>query len=61
MCPVEGVVPGEGEREDPEHLEVKEFDADEESGQRAPIKVADPKLPSAEEIEAHNLTHLPYR
>ena len=40
---------------------AEDFDAGEESGLRTPLKVADPKLPSAEEVEAHNLTHLPYR
>ena len=43
-----------------EDLEL-EFDCEEEAGSRAPVKVADPKLPCGEEAESHNLTHLPYR
>ena len=31
-----------------------------ESGSREPRKLQDPKLPSQEEIRAHELTHLPY-
>ena len=42
-------------------MEVTEFDAEEEAGTRVPLKTADPRLPTAEEIDAHNLTHLPYR
>ena len=42
-------------------LEDKEYGGEEDFGLRVPLKVADPKLPSAEEVEAHNLTHLPYR
>ena len=30
-------------------------------GRRIPVKVADPKLPSAEEVAEHELNHLPYR
>ena len=30
-------------------------------GRRIPVKVANPKLPSAEEVAEHELTHLPYR
>ena len=26
-----------------------------------PVKAADPKLPTPEEVDTHNLTHLPYR
>ena len=45
---------GEGEVE----LKVDEaFDL----GRRIPVKVGDPKLPSAEEVAEHELTHLPYR
>ena len=44
-----------------EPMEVTEFDAEEEAGTRVPLKTADPRLPAAEEIDAHNLTHLPYR
>ena len=41
---------------------MKEFaDEDLESGSRKPRKLQDPKLPSPEEIRAHELTHLPYR
>ena len=42
-----------------EPMEVTEFDAEEEAG-RVPLKTPDPRLP-AEEIDAHKLTHLPYR
>ena len=46
---------GEEERED------EELGSDEEAGQRRCVRVQDPKLPSKEEVEEHNLTHLPYR
>ena len=42
-------------------MTVSEFDGEEEAGSRIPLKAADPKLPCAEEVETHNLTHLPYR
>ena len=44
--------------------EVEETFRDEEcleSGQRHPVKMRDPKLPSPEEVREHCLTHLPYR
>ena len=43
--------------------EAEEFDDREqlESGSREPKRLQDPKLPSQEEIRAHELTHLPYR
>ena len=44
-----------------EPMEVTEFDAEEEAGTRVLLKTADPRLPAAEEIDAHNLTHLSYR
>ena len=56
LCPVDGA----GTDHAQEDLEP-EFDCEEEAASRAPVKVADPKLPSAEEVETHNLTHLPYR
>ena len=56
LCPVDGA----GTDHAQEDLEP-EFDYEEEAGSRALVKVADPKLPSAEEVETHNLTHLPYR
>ena len=31
-----------------------------EAGQRNPVKVQDPQLPSEEEVRCHELTHLPY-
>ena len=43
---------GEGESE----LKVDEAC---DLGRRIPVKVADPKLPSAEEVAEHELTHLP--
>ena len=45
---------GEGEGE----LKVEEAC---DLGRRILVKVADPKLPSAEEVAEHELTHLPYR
>ena len=42
-------------------MEVTEFDVEEETGTRVPVKAADPKLPIPEEVNTHNLTHLPYR
>jgi hypothetical protein len=32
-----------------------------DDGKRAPRKIADPRLPSADEIAEHEMTHLPYR
>ena len=32
-----------------------------ESGVRAPMKAQDPRRPTQEEVDAHNMTHLPYR
>ena len=58
LCPVDGAGT---DHEDLEHMKITEFDCEEEAGSRAPVKVADPKLPSAEEVETHNLTHLTYR
>ena len=60
LCPVDGVETDHA-HEDLEHTNITEFDCEEEAGSRALVKVADPKLPSAEEVEIHNLTHLPYR
>ena len=31
------------------------------AGARLPKKISDPRLPSKEEVDQHNLTHLPYR
>ena len=44
-----------------EPVEVTEFDAEEEADTRVPLKTTDPRLLAAEEIDAHNLTHLLYR
>ena len=65
MCPVEGEAFGKGEVESASAgeepiLGQSEHDAA-DTGARIPIKVADPRLPNADEIEQHNLTHLPYR
>ena len=60
LCPVDGAVTDHA-HEDLEHTKITEFDCEEEAGSRAPVKVADLKLPSAEEVGTHNLTHLPYR
>ena len=40
---------------------MAEFDVEEETGTRVRVKAADPKLPTAEEVDTHNLTFLPYR
>ena len=32
-----------------------------EHGRREPAKMSDPKLPSKAEMEAHNMSHFPYR
>ena len=58
LCPVDGAGTDHA-HEDLEHTKITEFDCEEEAGSRAPVKVADPKLPSAEEEETHNLTRLP--
>ena len=34
---------------------------DEEAGKRSILKMMDPKLPSKVEVEAHEMTHLPFR
>ena len=43
--------------------EAREYQDDDEvpCGARRPVKIQDPKLPSAEEVSEHSLTHLPYR
>ena len=55
----------EGEfREKPNGEEVvQEYDEveDLQRGERVPVRVQDPKLPTPQEIDEHNLTHLPYR
>ena len=39
-----------------------DFEVEEvESGSRIPVKMADPKRPSQEEVDQHGLTHLPFR
>ena len=48
-----------GEKMEP--MKVTEFDVEEETGTRVPVKAADLKLPISEELDTHNLTHLPYR
>ena len=50
-------VPGGGKEESAEEDEESEAEA----GQRKCVRLQDPKLPSKEEVEEHNLTHLPYR
>ena len=42
-------------------VQVDGVSDDEESGMRIPARVRDPKMPSSEEVEQHNLSHLPYR
>ena len=41
--------------------QLQKFQEDDEAGARIPVRIADPRLPSADEIEQHNMTHLPYR
>ena len=52
-----------GEEDAPNGHDEREFVADPEieAGSRAPRKLADPKLPDAEEVRIHDMTHLPYR
>ena len=38
-----------------------EDEEEEDVGMRVPVKMKDPIMPSEDEIEEHNLTHLPYR
>ena len=60
LCPVEGaVLDNAGEKLEP--MKVTEFVVEEETGTRVPVKAADPKLPAPEEVDTHNLTHLPCR
>ena len=67
LCPVEGEALGKGEvdEENEENgdseSQLQEFKKDDEPGARVPVRIADPRLPSADEIEQHNMTHLPYR
>lgn len=56
----EAVIAAGGSEE--EHVDLEfEADQDAEVGKRAPVKLADPRLPSEEDIRNHELTHLPYR
>ena len=48
--------PGDGE-----DSEKDDEGSGEEAGQRKCVRMQDPKLPSKEEVEEHELTHLPYR
>ena len=41
--------------------ENDESGEEERAGERVPRRVQDPRLPTREEIEQHNLTHLPFR
>ena len=54
----------EGEfRDEPSGEEVvQEYDEveDLQRGERVPVRVQDPKLPTPQEVDEHNLTHLPY-
>ena len=40
---------------------MTEFDVEKKTGTRVPVRAADPKLPTREEVDTHNLTHLLYR
>ena len=40
---------------------VCDVEEHEEAGVRKPVKMLNPRLPSREEVEEHNLTHLPFR
>ena len=44
-----------------EEIEAADHDDLAESGHRGVRRILDPKLPSAEEVRIHGLTHLPYR
>ena len=44
-----------------EEREHQDDDDDVQCGTRRPVKMQDPKLPSAEGISEHSLAHLPYR
>ena len=55
-CEVDGVI----QRDEFEVDNEVELDV-EEHGRREVARMTDPKLPSKAEVEAHNLTHLPYR
>ena len=46
---------------DEDVVQVDGVSDDEEYGTRTPARVRDPKMPSSEEVEQHNLTHLPPR
>ena len=64
LCPVEGEALGKGEvdaENGDSESQLQEFKEDDEAGARVPVRIADPRLPSADEIEQHNMTHLPYR
>ncbi len=49
---------GNGADEDVEEIGR---DPDQENGQRKIKKMLDPKLPTAEEVRQHDITHMPYR
>ena len=51
MCPLDGEALGKGEV-----VELEEYVADSDPGVRAPLKAQNPQLPSAVEIEEHNMT-----
>ena len=61
---MEGAALGKGEvdaEKGDSESQLQEFKGDDEAGARVPVRIADPRLPSADEIEQHNMTHLPYR
>ena len=59
---MEGEALGKGEVDgEDDDSELKEYEADDEPGVRAPVRIADPRLPSADEVDQHSWTHLPYR
>ena len=46
---------------DPTEEEMVEVPREQEYGVRNPRNLLDPKLPTKKDVDAHNLTHLPYR
>ena len=53
--------PVEEEREGEAEEQECEEDDEVETGKRMPARMADPQLPTEEEVQMHQLTHLPYR
>ena len=56
----ECLVVGPGASSGHQGLEVNQYE-EEQHGCRKPKKVQDPMMPSPDEVEEHNLTHIPFR